>query len=407
MTTPKKRRNRPRFAGPRKRLRVLLGAFWEIPPLMSAVVEEAARFDWEMMDRRYFYGEMAGHFHPDGILSCRGYIPQWAKLRRRRCPMVCVGFEDQAPPGARIPMVTEDSALVGRVAAGHFIERGFRHVGFVVQESAGTGPWLESPAEQTFREFERHAEAEGAACLPPLLLPNLEGPDGAQRRSRFEAWLKTTPRPVGLLVFRDVLAGHVCALCLQAGAAVPEEVAVLGIGNREGYCQVSPRPLSSVDISSAAQGRAAVKALQRMMTGGAAPARVIRISPAGVVTRRSTDIIAVADVKVARALRFIWEHYAEMLGVNDVAVAVGLSRSAIERRFHRALGRGIAAELVRKRLERCRELLLSTDDSIQTIAPLVGFRTPTYLQRVFRETFGMTPHRWRVANAEPRERGMP
>jgi len=52
-------------------------------------------------------------------------------------------------------------------------------------------------------------------------------------------------------------------------------------------------------------------------------------------------------------------------------------------------------ELLRKRLERCRELLLSTDLTLVDIAPKVGFLSKTYLHRIFREHYHCTPKEMR------------
>ncbi|MBT3294044.1 MAG: helix-turn-helix domain-containing protein [Verrucomicrobia bacterium] len=60
------------------------------------------------------------------------------------------------------------------------------------------------------------------------------------------------------------------------------------------------------------------------------------------------------------------------------------------------LKRGINAELRRKRLERCCELLRSTDISITDIAPMIGFRSGDYLHSCLKQAFGVTPRKYRL-----------
>lgn len=137
--------------------------------------------------------------------------------------------------------------------------------------------------------------------------------------------------------------------------------------------------------------------LEGLMAGRAAPAKPILIPPTGVVTRRSTDVLALPDVDTARALRHMWEHLAEPLGVRDIADAVAMSRRKLERHFRAHLGRSVNEELNRKRIERSRELLTGTKLSANDIARQVGFRTETYFFRIFRQAMGTTPKKYRLA----------
>ena len=134
------------------------------------------------------------------------------------------------------------------------------------------------------------------------------------------------------------------------------------------------------------------------MDGEPAPKEPVLIAPAGVVTRKSTDVLALPDLDTARALRYIWEHFTEPLQVSDIADAVAVSRRKLERHFRAHLHRSVNEELIRKRIERGCELLTTTDLSINDIARQVGFSTETYFFRIFRRTMGMTPRKYRLAH---------
>jgi LacI family transcriptional regulator len=177
---------------------------------------------------------------------------------------------------------------------------------------------------------------------------------------------------------------------------VPDEVAVLGVDNDAMLCESINTPLSSVrhDLEGMAYEAAAL--LDHLMAGGQPPRELKRVPPKGIATRRSTDILAVNDRNVARALRFLWDHYAtSTLSVADVAAAVGVNRRVLEKAFRQELGRGINRELARVRLQAVVRALESSDDSITDIASRTGYSRPNHLFRTFRARHGMSPRQYR------------
>ena len=192
------------------------------------------------------------------------------------------------------------------------------------------------------------------------------------------------------------MAADIIAACDQAGLAVPDEVAVLGVDNDAMLCESIHTPLSSVrhDLEGMAYEAAAL--LDRLMDGGMPPEEIKRVPPKGIATRRSTDILAVNDRKVARALRFIWDHYAtSTLSVPDVADAVEVNRRVLEKAFRHELGRGVNQELVRTRLKAVVQRLETGDESITDIASKTGYTRPNHLFRAFRSHHGMSPQQYR------------
>lgn len=179
------------------------------------------------------------------------------------------------------------------------------------------------------------------------------------------------------------------------GLDVPEELALLGIGNRQLQCEFSPVQLSSIDTNDEEQGRQAVIHLQRLMNGESAHVIPIMVSPKGVVERQSTNLLAVANPVVARALRFVWDHSNEKISRDDVAEYTAVSRSTLTRAFRKTIGRGVNAELRRKRVEHCAELLRSTEMTVADIAVTTGFGAASKLHSAFRRAYGMTPREYR------------
>lgn len=288
-------------------------------------------------------------------------------------------------------MVLPDWTAHGRLAADHFAERRFRHVAYF-----GHTPW--GDARPLFEGFRDQAEKRGLTChLHQVDVRRGEASQTKARRqnTEFIAWIEDLPKPVGLLAPGAFIAGTFCALTKEAGLGVPEDVAILANRNTNDTCEYMMPSVSSIDGNDQGRLHAACNLLEQMMTGQPAPTRPTMIPPGGIVERESTDVLATPDKNVAAALRYMWNNLDMSLSVDDIAREASLSARQLERRFRSSLNRGIIEELRRKRLEELRKLLVSTSYTITDLAPLVGFRSTTYLHRSFRATFGVTPDQYR------------
>jgi LacI family transcriptional regulator len=184
------------------------------------------------------------------------------------------------------------------------------------------------------------------------------------------------------------------------GVAVPDEVAVLGVDNDEVLCDLADPPLSSIIPDTRRIGYEAASCLDRMMRGEPSPGPATVIPPLGVVTRRSTDVLAVEDRTLSRAARFIREHACEGIAVEDVLAAIPLSRSVFERRFLKVFGRTPKAEIVRMQLQRVMQLLAETDLPLKQIADRAGFEHAEYMSAAFKKRTGLTPGQYRRSARE-------
>jgi AraC-like DNA-binding protein len=118
------------------------------------------------------------------------------------------------------------------------------------------------------------------------------------------------------------------------------------------------------------------------------------VEAAGTLTEHDTTTVA-ALPRLAPVLRTIQAHYAEPLRVRDLAGLVHLHPAWFSTRFRQLTGLSPAQFLMRYRLERARELLVSTDRSVREIAALTGFQDPLYLSRQFRRLLGTSPTAYR------------
>ena len=122
---------------------------------------------------------------------------------------------------------------------------------------------------------------------------------------------------------------------------------------------------------------------------------VIVDQPTHVVTRQSTDILAIEDREIAEAIRFIRNNSRKITTVSDVINALTLSRRELERRFRRVLGRSILTEIRRVRVEGIKRMLVETNMSISQIASEFGYYGPEHIARYFREETGISPQKYR------------
>lgn len=288
-----------------------------------------------------------------------------------------------------VPLVHVDHDAIARLAVEHFLERGIRSFGFFGLRNA---PW------SLLREaaFERALGARGLRLRICHVAAEPRGLSAwhAQRRT-LVSFLSSLARPAGVLACYDPSAFQVLEACRSAGFVVPDEVAVLGVDNDEPLCALSAPPLSSIDPNHFAVGYRAAERLDQLARGLGGPTDPSFVEPLGVVTRRSTDLRTVDDPAVAAALRFIREHACDGIDVPDVVHHAGVSRSVLQRRFRREVGRTVHDEILRVRLARVQDLLAGSDLPIKTIADRAGFEHPEYLSVTFRNAFGLTPREYR------------
>ena len=285
------------------------------------------------------------------------------------------------------PQVCPNEETIGRLAADHFLDRGLQNLAFFASDWAW---WIDTRREA----YARAVKKRGRTCN----YFELYAPRKSQKRlgeSHIIRWLESLPKPCGVFCACDVYGIQVTNACRRRGIAVPTQIAVLGVDDDPVVCSVSFPPLSSVDLNSKRVGYEAAALLDRMMAGKPPPKRTILVEPKHVITRESTDIVAVEDADVAQAIRLIREHACRGLRVKEVAETLGLSRRALQQRFHRVLQRTPKEELMRVQIDRAKILLIQTDLSVEQVSRRSGFTTFEYFVRAFRREMGVTPRRYR------------
>jgi len=287
-------------------------------------------------------------------------------------------------PFPGVANIITDSVAIGRMAAEHLLHRGFRHFGY-----CGFGDMFYWSRERSEGFSKRIAEAGFKTHFYQ------QPKSRAQRLWEKEQilladWLKSLPKPIGLMACTDDRSRDVMEACKIAGLNVPVEIAIVGADNDEIICNLSDIPLSSVAFNVEKAGYEAAELLDELMAGKKMADQRILVRPTHVVARQSTDILAISDKEVAEAVRFIRRHSREPIQVRDVVDAIALSRRSLYQRFHRVLGRSPNEEIRRTRVEQITRMLVETDLSVKKIALALGFSDAAHIARYFRQEKGLS-----------------
>ena len=255
-------------------------------------------------------------------------------VRGLKVPVVGVGGGyGWYDPASRIPYFATDNETIARLAADHLLDRGFRRLAFYGYPRTQINRWSEERA----RAFQRRAREAGVSCSI------YTGRHGTARQwtelqRGLTAWLGALEKPVGLMACNDVRARHVLEACRALCLRVPEDVALIGVDNDEMICDLTDPPLSSIEQGARRMGYQAAVLLDRLMAERRRRAMRFVVEPEGVIARRSTDILAIEDPDVAKAVRYIRENACRGILVGDVVKQVGVSRSTLKNRFKAATG---------------------------------------------------------------------
>lgn len=317
--------------------------------------------------------------HVRGVIIQVRTVEQSQKLLASGVPVVNICNNLSPPPP--LPSVYTDNAAVGRMAAAYFLERGFVNFVYCNNSTARYG-------QERGQGFSQAVENTGYRC------PVLDYSDHADAQPRSRQLLGL-PQPLAAFCCEDYCARQLIDEAAGLGLQVPDQMAVLGVDNDEIHCELSGVQLSSIQLNAEQIGYEAAALLAKLIAGQSAPANPILIPPIEVITRRSSDVLALADQEVAAAVRFIRDQGGREINVEDLLKRTALSRRSLEMRFRKALGRSPHQEIRRVQIERAKLLLTRTDRPMREIADACGFKETRQLSVAFHERIGLTPRQFR------------
>jgi len=334
--------------------------------------------------------------HADGVIAEVWRPEQMRVLQKSKAPIVEVSG---AWSTTKLARVQSDNEAVGRLVATHLMERGFRHFGhFSVHTSRSQILYAGRRAG-----FVRELQKAGFQCNTEVYELNsmtrlCNVGEAVSQEVALDKWLAGLPKPAGVMCDNDHRAGELVLACQQAGIRVPDEIAVVGVGNDELACHVCSTHLSSVDIVPLRIGYAAASVIDRMSRTGTAPKAPVLLEPAGVVVRESSDIFTSENMAFVAAMRFIQEHAHQAIQVKDILKEVPVCRRTLEEDFLALLGRTPGRQIRHVRIQRAKNLLVESELPVGSIATQVGFASAMVFSEAFRKEAGMRPGEYRTKN---------
>lgn len=330
-----------------------------------------------------------GYF--DGVIADMDdkRIPQ--KIKDLSIPVVGIGgVRADSPLKSKLSTVGTDNRKIAVMAAEYLIDFRFKSFGYCGIVERTIDPWNQERRDS----FVERLAQEGYACS---VFTGRYNPSQSweQLQEAIFKWLKPLPKPVGILAANDTRARHLLAACRRYGVQVPDEVALLGVDNDELICELAIPSLSSIIQGTEEIGYSAARLLDSMIDGQEKNVVNLLVAPVKIVERESTDLVATDDPVTSSALSFIRKNSVDGLGVSQVARGIGVSRSTLDSRFKKVVGRSVHEEILRTQLNAACHLLAATDMPLEVIAKRVGFCHAQYLSNIFKARYGQTPGKYR------------
>ena len=308
---------------------------------------------------------------PDCIVTNEYYYSP--KLLELDIPILVTPDTDQVDG---VINIVSDDTMVGKLGGKYFIEKGFKNLAFygsdtIIWSKRRKAAFKKTVLSENLNFFEFEAQLDKHWHKNP---------------SRLEEFLTLLPKPVGIMACQDEFGIQIIEAAQLGGFKVPDEIAVLGVDNDFFICGLPHQHMSSIDQQSQKVGFEVAKTLQSHFLENKKLPKVFKGKEFRVIPRQSTDVYAVEDSELKKALHFISSNAeTKCLTVDDVVGATFLSRRPLELRFRQVLDRSILEEIRRIRIIQACRLLVDTSLSISEIAYMMDFSSHARFSAVFKK----------------------
>lgn len=224
--------------------------------------------------------------------------------------------------------------------------------------------------------------------------------DALTERTALLDWLKALQKPAAVFTANDCAADIVLKLCLRNGLRVPEDLAVLGVDDDPVFCVHTRPTLSSVHPDFEEMGYLAARELELLMSGRGSGRNLVVAGNLTVTKRMSTAPSSPAGMLVRRVDEIIDARACQSIDSNVIADELKISRRLLDLRYRQLTGLSVRAAIVKRRIERAKHLLVYSGHSIGTICGLCGYRTGSYLAKVFLAQEGLSMCEYRKRSQE-------
>lgn len=335
--------------------------------------------------------ETASRPIPDEASGILTYEPKWAELDELIAigkPIINLTMQrrDQLTP-----VVSSDGVSCITLAVEHLFDQGISSVAMVASSSRD----LYALCQQDAR-FVDLIGRRGGGLEGPFRYKSTKAITQYDEAGLLE-WIRRSRKPVGVVCESDTAAAQLIDDLHEMRIRIPDEVAVVSVGNDDIVCNFTSPHLSSVAPNAVGIGYRAAELLHEILKGNVRGTPHILMQPEGLVERESTQVIATDSRPLAEAIRYVRRNACRGIGIPDILSHTNISKTTLVRGFRRELGRSPLEEIRRLQLDAIRRLLIETDLKVNEIAHRTGFSDGRYLSQVFRRAENCTPTEFREA----------
>ena len=209
--------------------------------------------------------------------------------------------------------------------------------------------------------------------------------------SEASTWLRTLPKPCGILAYSDEIAQQIIIACKLSNIVIPQQISVIGVDNNEAICETSQPTLTSILPDFEQSGYLAGMLLSRLSSSSKPtvnPLEKLSYGIKGIYERATTQDLRNSGRLTSAIKDMIRSEGTGELTVTSIAKRLGASVRLLEMHFKSVTGHTIRDELMRFRCTRLRERILTEHRTLTDLALACGFRTMNAAQVAFRKTFG-------------------
>jgi len=374
--------------------RVLLALGWYDYRLHCGIEKYAQEHGWHLCSDVTREKVIPWGWEGDGILAWLGTGDDLADfVVHAKKPTVDFSFRR---PHLKFPRVLVDHVACAGLVADHFLTRGLKDFIFYSDRDN----WA---FEENGSAFVRALSNAGHPCNWLRWHRSPAHDTGRfqwkQKRDWLAAELKRAPKPLGVFATTDDHALEVLETCERMGLSVPDQVSLIGMDNSLLAVEAMHTPISSVNPNLELVGYRGAEILDQLMRGKKVAADPVRIPPLGLITRKSSDLVAINHPGVARSLRFMWDHCQEPIGVETLAKVAGMSVRSFHQAFVENVGRPPGHELQRVRIERAKRLLADSNEKMDEVGQRCGYQSGNSFWVAFKQATGMTPKQYQKQSA--------
>ena len=321
-------------------------------------------------------------WNPDGIISRD--IPHVKQIYSKNIPIIIANVSLVTS----YPHIVSDDKLAGKMAAEYFLKKGARQFGY-----CGFSDFLWG--KERGAAFKKNIEEAGYSVYSLLQKREEVRKTWGKQFKVLLDWLKSLPLPIAILCCNDDCARHVIEAANVLEIQIPEEIAIMGVGNDIVFCDFTNPPLTSIPFSNEQAGYSAAELLHKLMNGERVENKIVITHPLGIIERQSTDILQNTDSDIAKAYYFIKSNARNGIQVRDVAEKAALSQRSLQIKFKERFKHSVHEEIQLQQMEYVIKLLDETNFSIKKIAALSGFSTSEYMSQVFHKFKKVCPRDYR------------